>query len=348
MTDPSPNAATPTPPQTSARWHWLAMGAGVAALIALVAGIWLDTRNQIGALQRELVHKLASSEQFNKDGRDLVDQMRETVRALDLKVNTLENRFAETQNQRVALEAMYTEFSRSRDERVLAEVEQVLLIANQQLRLARNIKGALLALENADSRLQRADSAQFSQARRAIQADIDQLKSAPVVDVTGMGVRLDNISNQLDVWPMLMHERPAPAPAPTPSSAPPKEGGVAGFLREFWQDARNLVRIQRITHEEAPLLTPTQTYFLKENLRLRLLSARVSLSGQDEASYKSDLRQCIAWIDRYFDVRDKKVELGQTTLKQLADSDLSIQLPDLQASLEAVRQEILVRERGIR
>lgn len=329
------------------RWQGIIITAGVVLVVALVLGIWLDTRNQIGALQRELVQKLAASEQFNKDGRLLVDQMRETVRAVDLKVNTLESRFAETQNQRMALEALYTELSRSRDERVLAEIEQILLIANQQLQLARNVKAALVALDNADGRLQRSDSAPFTQIRRAIQADAERLKTAPFVDITGIGVRLDNISTQVDLWPLLMLERP---PETRPGTAPgqAREGGVVQFLREFWQDARNLVRIHRLDHEPAPLLTPQQSFFLRENLKLRLLSARVNLSSQDETGYKSDLRQSVEWIDRYFDRADKKVVLARTTLSQLAQSPISIELPVINATIEAVRHEIAVRERGIR
>lgn len=343
----APPAGAPSTPARAHRWEWAIPLLGVALFVLIALAIWLDTRNQIGALQRELVHKLAAAEQFNRDSRLLVDQMRESVRAIDLKVNTLESRFAETQNQRLALEALYTELSRSRDERVLAEIEQILLIANQQLQLARNVKAALVALENADSRLQRSDSAQFNQVRRAIQGDMQKLKAAPFVDITGMGLRLDNISTQVDLWPLLMHERPPEHSAARPAGAA-QEGGIAQFMREFWNDVRNLVRIERLEHQAAPLLAPQQSFFLRENLKLRLLSARVNLSSQDETPYRSDLRQSIEWIDRYFDVRDRKVSLARANLDQMSQSTLSIELPVITASIEAVRQELMVRERGIR
>lgn len=318
---------------------------GVVVVLLLVLGIWLDTRSQIGGLQRELVQKLAAAEQFNKDSRLLVDQTRDAFRALDLKVNTLESRFAETQNQRLALESLYTELSRSRDERVLAEVEQMLMIASQQLKLARNLKAALVALENADARLQRADSTQFTQVRRAIQSDLERLKSAPFADVVGMALRIENVANQVELWPLAMHERPA-VPAVPP--ADPKDGAFTQFLREFWQEARNLVRIEWVSRPEAPLLAPAQIFFLRENLKIRLLSARVGLSSQDESNYKSDLREAGQWIRRYFDVTDKKVALALSTLEQLANSAVSIELPEITGSLEAVHQNKLARERGIR
>lgn len=343
MNAPSSSPSTALP---ATRVHYIIGGIAIAVLALIALGIWLDTRNQISQLQRELIQKLAAAEQFNKDSRERVDQARETLRIMELKVNTLESRFAETQNQRLALESLYTELSRSRDERVLAEVEQMLMIASQQIQLARNLKAALVALENADGRLQRADGAQFTHVRRAIQADIAKLKSAPFVDITGMGLRLENIANQVELWPLAAYARPAQdRSAPTPKRA---GGGFTDFLREFWEDARDLVRIQRVNQEPTPLLTPAQDYFLKENLKIRLLSARVGLSSQDEASYKADLRQAIEWINRYFEVKDKKVALGLATLTQLSASNVSIELPDIGASVEAVRQDMRVRERGIR
>ena len=167
------------------------------------------------------------------------------------------------------------------------------------------------------------------------------------MDLTGIGLRIENIANQVEIWPLAMYERPTEhKPVATPAAA--QEGGITQFLREFWQDARDLVRIERMNHVEVPLLTPSQSYFLRENLKLRLLSARVGLSSQDEASYKSDLREAIEWINRYFEAKDKKVSLGLGTLKQLSDSAVSIELPALTASIDAVRQDKLVRERGIR
>ncbi|MFN0315583.1 MAG: uroporphyrinogen-III C-methyltransferase [Burkholderiales bacterium] len=352
MTDPAlTSSSTSTPPglQTAVlpgrRLGPAFLIAAAVVLVLLVAGIWLDTRSQIGGLQRELVQKLAAAEQFNKDSRLLADQTREAFRALDLKVSTLESRFAETQNQRLALESLYTELSRSRDERVLAEIEQMLVIASQQLKLARNLKAALVALENADSRLQRADSTQFTRVRRAIQSDLERLKSAPSADIVGMALRIENIANQVEMWPLAMHERPA-VQAPPPAG--PKDSAFTRFVREFWHDARNLVRIERVSRPEIPLLAPAQSFFLRENLKIRLLSARVSLSSQDEANYKSDLREASQWIRRYFDAKDKKVALALSTLEQLNASDVSIELPGIHASLEAVHQDKLARERGIR
>lgn len=317
----------------------------VVIVLGLLAALWIDTRNQIHGLQQELVRKLAEADNYNKESRQAAGQARDTVHDLEYRLGVIESRVAETQNQRLALEALYLELTRSRDERVLAEVEQILLIASQQLQLAGNVKAALIALESADSRLQRADSAQFNALRRAIRRDTERLKSTPYVDVVGMSFRLDAIDHAVEGFPLAMYERPA---EDKPAAVRTDESALARLAREAWEDIRSLVRIQRIDRDEAPLISPSQAFFLRENLRLRLMSARVALLAHEEDSFKADTRGAGDWLRRYFDSKDRKVSEALATLKQLTAAEVTIEVPDISGSLEAVRNAKLVRERGLR
>jgi len=344
-----PDAERPVPAwRRWSQWARSRINPALLALIAvllLIAVLWIDTRGQIQGLQQELARKLAEGEGYNKDSRQVASQARETVRDLEYRLGVIESRVAETQNQRLALESLYLELNRSRDERVLAEVEQILLIASQQLQLAGNVKAALIALESADSRLQRADSAQFTGLRRAIRRDLDRLKSTPYVDLLGMSVRLDSLDREVDSFPLAMYERPA---EDKPAAARPDESALARLAREAWQDLRSLVRVQRIDREEVPLISPPQEFFLRENLRLRLMSARVALLAHEEDSFKADTRAAVAWLQRYFDTKDRRVGVALAALKQLAAAEVAIDVPDISGSLEAVRNAKLVRERGLR
>jgi uroporphyrin-3 C-methyltransferase len=316
--------------------------------LVLLAAVWLDTRARINELREQLAAELGKAQAFNTESRQGVDRARETLHELEFKVGALESRLSETQNQRLALEALYLELSRSRDERVLAEVEQMLIVGDQQLQLAGNVKSALIALENADSRLSRADSAQFTNLRRAIRRDIDRLKAAPFVDIVGMSLRLDTLAHQTDSLPLAMYERPPEQQQQKTGATQREEGALTRLARETWADIRGLIRIQRVDSEDIPLVSPTQTFFLKENLRMRLLSARIALLAHDEGSFKADTRSAAEWLQHYFDLKDKRVSAGLATLKQLSESDVSIDLPDISGSLEAVRNQKLVRERGLR
>jgi uroporphyrin-3 C-methyltransferase len=315
------------------------------AAVALAGWQWSDSRRSFGLFEREVAKRLGEADALSRDTRALAAQSRDTMGDVAARLGQLESRMFETQNQRLALESLYRDLSRSRDEWTLAEVEQVLLIANQQLQLAGNVKAALIALETADARLARMDRPQLTALRRVINQDMERLKGAPYVDVVGMALRLDNVMNQVDALPLAMEQRPARPNAEMDSSG-------AGFWQRLWregkQDLRDLIRIQNVQKPEVPLLSPDQAFFLRENLKFRLLGARLSLLARDEASFRADLKAASEWLARYYDGGNKSVATAQSTLKQLLQSDIGGQLPDISASLDAARNFKLVRERTLR
>src|SRR5712691_510595 len=170
------NAAVPR----SSRTVLLALIAVVLA--AGVAGLsWLDSRHRIGATQEELARRLREIESDAREARLVSRQAQESLRDSQGRVAQLEARLTESQSQQLALEALYQDLSRNRDEWQLAEIEQVLAIASQQLQLAGNVRAALLALQLAEARLARADRPQFAPVRRALARDIERLRAAPAV-----------------------------------------------------------------------------------------------------------------------------------------------------------------------
>jgi len=315
------------------------------ALVGLVLGLWIDTRNRVHDLQEDVVHKLAEVDGHERDSRQAATQARDTARDLEYRLGVMESHMAETQGQRLAVESLYQELTRNRDERILAEVEQILLIASQQLQLAGNLKAALIALEAADSRLQHADSSQFAPLRRAVRRDIERLRSTPYIDVAGMSLRLDAMAQEVDVLPLAMYQRPAEE-QPVPPR--PGEGTLGRLAGEAWRDMRSLIRIQRIDSDVVPLVSPSQAFYLRENLRLRLMSARVALLAHEGAGFKRDTREAADWLQRYFATGDRKVAEALGTLKQLAAAEVTGELPDISGSLEAARSAKVVRERSLR
>ena len=311
----------------------------------LLAFQWYYSHEQINTLQLELARRLAAADVENKESRNVAEQVSVATREMQVKLGLLEAKLQESQSQQIALEALYQELSRSRDESLLADVEQTLLVANQQLQVAGNVKSALIALQAADARLARLDRPQLAGLRKVIARDIERLKLAPHVDVIGISARLDNLITTIDSLPLAMEVRPAETPAAKTGTANAEGNAWTRFTREMWQDLRNLVRIQNLDRPDIPLLTPAQTYFLRENLKLRLLGARLALLAHDEKSFKSDLRAAREWLTRYYDMRDKTVANVILSVRQLNDSQISIELPDVAVSLEAVRNYRLTRER---
>jgi len=306
--------------------------------VALAAGLatlyWLDARGRIGATQEELARRVRDIEADAREARSIARLSQEAVREAHVKVAQLEARLAESQSQSLALEALYQDLSRNRDEWQLAEIEQVLAIASQQLQLAGNVRAALLALQLAEARLAKADRPQFVPVRRALARDIERLKALPVLDLAGMSARIDSLVAAVDSLPLAFDER---AERPVVKKDSPEKRFWSRLGSEIWNEVRQLVVVRQVGTAEPPLLPPPQAYFLRENLRLRLLNARLSLLTRDEAGYREDLRAAQAWIRRYFDPRSKQAADALAQLKQLSAASISFEMPTISDSLEAVR-----------
>src|SRR5712692_9067611 len=313
---------------------------------ALATLFWIDVRNRIGATQEELARRLRDIEADSREARAVARQAQEALRETQVKLGQLEARFAESQSQQLALEALYQELSRNRDEWQLAEIEQVLAIASQQLQLAGNVRAALLALQLAEARLARADRPQFAPIRRALARDIERLKALPAVDIAGMSTRIDSLVAAVDSLPLAFDERSEREPAAKSGAGDAAQGFWSRLGSEIRSELRSLVVVRQVNTAEPPLLPPTQAYFLRENLRLRLLNARLSLLMRDEAGYREDLRAAQAWVRRYFDTRSKQTADALAQLKALSSPSLSFEMPSISESLEAVRRFKSRRERA--
>ena len=342
--------AAPVPP-SAATPAWLAALRRPSVLIAVIALVllgwqWLETRSRLADLRDELTHRLSEGDAVAKEARALVRQDQESLQSLQAKVGLLEAKLAETQGQQLALDAMYQEMSRSRDERLLSEIEQGVTIAAQQLQLAGNIEAALIALQGADARLARASNPRFLGLRKMLSRDIERLKAMPAADVPGIALKLETVVAVVDSMPLAYEQRPKVEAPAKPSKSPADLSFWQALARDVWNDTRQLVRIERIDQPEPGLLSPSQSFFLRENLKLRLVNARLALLARDGKSFREDIRQAGDWLERYFDTRAKPVQTSLATLKALATSDVvATDLPTLNETLNTLRNFKFAQEK---
>ena len=326
---------------------WTGERIALAVLAALFIVLWWDTRTQVTSLRTDMAARLKQEEDASRQtqlaAREALDRTREAQSRMAL----VESRIVESQSQQSALESLYQELSRNRDEWALSEIEQTLTLAAQQLHLAGNVRGALLALQNADARLGRADRVQFIAVRRILQKDIDRLKALPQVDTAGIAIKLDAVIAAADSLPLIFDEKLQSQTARGAPAAPGRSQAAAvpvpaspWWLRmrdDAWDQFRQLVRIRDIDNADPVLLNPTQAFFLRENLKLRLLNARIALLQRNEALFREDMVLANQWLVRYFDVRSRAGASAVSTLAALNASAVSIELPTLAESLNAVR-----------
>ncbi len=224
-----------------------------------------------------------------------------------------------------------------REAALLLEVEQALTLAGQQLQLAGNVPVALLALQGADARLARADRPQYLPLRKALLKDIERLQAVPQADLPGVALRLEQLAAGIDRLPLASRGRPAAEPEKAAAAAP-DEAWWRQAGREVWQELKGLVRIQRFDRDDAALLAPEQSFFLRENLKLRVLTARLALFARDQASFRNELKVADDWLGRFFLADDKTVQAAQATLRQALALELAGPLPTLADSEAALRK----------
>ncbi len=327
----------------------------VIVLFILLAAQAFSTRNHLQTLRMETAKNLQRSELISTEANTLVKSVLDQTKDLQAKVALLESRQSEAQSQQLALEQLYQDLSKNRDEWALAEIEQVLSTASQQLQLAGNVQGALIALQNADRSLSRSDKPQFITIRRAIAKDTEKLKALPTLDLAGVALRLDNVITQVDSLPMLADEKPAApvepvraGPAGVAAARPgaPVQGATLlgrmqatwrNWSAEMWGDIRQLIRVRSVDTPAALMMSPTQSYFLRENLKLRLLNARLALLSRNEEAFRTDLIAAQDALTRYFDVKSRETQTAQALLRQVQANNLAIEMPSLADSLNAVR-----------
>jgi uroporphyrin-III C-methyltransferase len=345
MSDLADNASASPPPASRVAFLRTLAWPLVILLIALaLLWQWYDSRADYASLREEIARRLRDSDNDSRDARLAARQAQEAARETQARLAQLEAKLAESQSQQLALETLYQELSRGRDEWALAEIEQILTIASQQLQLAGNVQAALLALQTADARLARADRPQFIPLRKVLARDIERLKNAPNVDLVGLTLRLDQVIASVDSMPLAWDR----LYATSAGEPPPAEGFWSRLGSGMWTELKQLVRVRNLERPEPPLLSPTQEFFLRENLRLRLLNARLALLERNETVFRSDVQAAAGWISRYFDTSAKQVASTSASLKHLSSSGISFEIPGIGESLAAVRNIKAVRDKSAR
>ena len=326
----------------------------LAVIAGLIAAWWWSGRQSQAEMNGAIALELAKRDASIEQRLSQAELDRQDLAIVRDKVSALEAELVDAQSKTAVLEGKYQDLMQSRDERLLGDIEQSLTTASQQLQLAGNVEGALLILRAIDLRLSTNPSPRLMPLRRLIARDIEKLKSSALADMSATIRKLEAILAGVDAFPLAYEQRPrGPAiavkkgKAIAPVPVPPEESGVTADIRqlasEIWQDLRELVKIERVDLADQSFLMPPQIYFLRENLKLRLLAARVALLQRDGRVYQEELLQAQNSLKRFFDVRADNVRAANETLQGLIEKGGKLDLPGLDDTLNAVRSSKLPR-----
>lgn len=301
---------------------------------------WITTQQKFSAVEKTLSQRLENYQALNQQSLALAKQAEERSTQANARTVVLEEKIAESRDQQEVLQTLYNQLAENREATAVAEVEQLLTIANQQLQLAGNIKAALLALEAADKRLQPLALPRASQLRQTLALEIENLRKLPQVDISNISLQLESLSQLCGTLPLISERQPTLNASLAELEAPQTNNlnAVEKVVLPIWRDIKNLVTVERIDKPEPPLLSADNARYLRENIKLRLLTARIALLQRDEATYKADLNAVAEWLNLYYDGKHPKTIQAIAKLKKLSDSDINIELPQLNESIAAVNR----------
>jgi uroporphyrin-3 C-methyltransferase/uroporphyrinogen III methyltransferase/synthase len=299
-------------------------------------------RFEQGAIQR-----LDGSDRRLIEAESSVKRFQDQVRDLQQRQGVIDTRIAEAQSLYTQVEKLYRGLIQESADALLAEVESTLMLAAQQLSLAVEPRGALIALEQIETRLARQNDATLAGLRRALGADIERLRAYPATEIAALAMRLDQQVAQIEQWPLTAsvakRERAGSAepgaPAGTGAAETRAEGAAGAWLgiRQLADDLQRLIRVRRVDNPESLLIAPDQAYFIRENLRLMLLNTRLALLSRNQALFRADLDRVIDSLSRYFDTDNRSVAQALLQLRQLRGTRLTLEPPLPTESLAAVR-----------
>jgi uroporphyrin-3 C-methyltransferase len=336
-TEPTADAAVPPP--VAAAQH--AVPRVLMIILVVLAGLALLSSvllwQKLSAIQGQLARQSADSGALAADAHGMAKQALELARETAARQAVSDERLSEVTLQRTQLEDLVQSLSRTRDDNLVVDLDSAIRLAQQQAQLTGSVAPLLAALKTADQRVIRAAQPRLAPVQRAIEHDIDRVAAASVTDTPGLLDKLDELVRLVDELPVanavlssgaVRHVAPT-----TPAGALPWWRRALDVLHI---EARNLLRVSRIEQPEAMLLSPEQSFFLRENLKLKLLNARLGLLARQMESARSDLAAASVALNRYFDPAARKTQAVAQLLQQVRGQMKTVELPRVDDTLAAL------------
>lgn len=328
-------ATTPAP-----RMATVAVGLVAVAALLTAGLLW----QKVTGMQEQLARQSADAQAQSLEARALARQAIATAQETAARAAVMDARLSEVALQRGQLDELMQSMSRSRDENLVVDIDAALRLAQQQALLTGSVEPLLAALKSADQRIFRAAQPRLALLQRAIVRDIDRVKSSAVSDTPTMLVRLDelvHLADELVLANAVAPPRQVEKNLVTPPQPP--AGWWQKGLQMVLDEARGLVRVSRIETPEAALLSPEQSFFLRENFKLKLLNARLGLLARQIESARADLNAAEDMLGKYFQANSRKTQSATALLQQVQTQMRTLQLPRVDDTLAVLATAVAGR-----
>ena len=336
---------------TWSQWAWLL---GAVALLACLF-LW----QKLSGIQEILARQTFDATTMAQEAKGLAKEAADLSRDSAAHLSMMQTQLSEVSLQRTQLESLMQTLSRTRDENLLDELESSVRLAQQQAQLTGSVAPLLTALKLAQAKLSKLSQPRLSALERALTKDIERIKSFAMADTPSVLLSLDELVRMVDELPLAneMGVRRNPTAVRSGATAldtTPRASSELGaiskagnwvhdvsqsltseLLAPLWSGLQSLVRISRIDEPQAVLLSPEQAYFVRENLKLHLLNAKLELLARQPKALSDDVSLVQKELNQYFDTHAKSTQSAMAQLVALQKDLKQLDLPHLDDTLAA-------------
>lgn len=348
MSDPKNNQPLVTPvvvKQSSGRA--VAVVALAFSLLALGAGgfLFVQGQNLLKTQEMDFNQKIDKAALGESQNAALLQEILRKQNSNQSVLDQIVGNQKQNADKIAAANKAYQELLKGRADWLVDETETMLNMGSQQLLLTGNVPAAVNVLENIESRLSRFDHPELLPIKQAVSTDLTALKNRPYLDVSAVSLRLDRLETAVAGLPLMVDGALKPGQNAQPETVP---AANLSWWQNAWQKTvaalKGMVEVRRLDNNDAMLIAPEQVYFVRENLRLRLLDARTALLQHNGEVYLNDLNNAETAVKQYFDTASPATQSWLRELGELKALDLrSVSDDVLKNSLNAVRnyQEVV-------
>ncbi|EJL6780587.1 uroporphyrinogen-III C-methyltransferase [Vibrio cholerae] len=323
--------STPTqtpPPQPNSQGKKLA---SVALLLVLALGAGFayvhqqqksEFNNQLQAVRAEL-----------KQTRDTLNaQLEQTVSKATSQATEITHR-AETvlEQQQKSIESLQLAVADIKGRRpndwLLAEADYLVKLAGRKLFLEHDVETATQLMESADQRIAALNDPSLTALRKAMANDITTLKNIPLIDRDGLVLRLISLQQQIDNLPLANAILPADQPQTSQAVSENIDDWQTNLKNSLKAFADNFITFRSRDGNVIPLLSPTQHFYLRENLQAKLETAIKGVYTEQQTLYRTALDTAAQWSTSFFNPDDKAVQSFNAALAQLAQQQVQVEYP---------------------
>lgn len=325
------NTEVNTSNPTSAKKNKGQKRATAAIILALlVAGSVIAFEGyQYTQSQRTISQLQAQVSQLNSHVQEQLEQNQNSVKK---QTTTLEHQLetqAEQQEKSIkSLQLAITDIKGRRpNDWLLAEADYLVKMAGRKLFLEHDVESATQLMISADQRIAALNDPSLVSLRKAMAADITQLKSLPIIDREGLILKLISLQQEIDQLPLANSLLPKEEKQQQETVSEDINDWQSNLMTSLKDFAGHFITFRTREGNATPLLSPAQHFYLKENIKAKLETAIKGVYAENNDIYQTSLSVAQEWSNKYFNQQSVKVTNFQQEIAQLQSKDITVEYP---------------------